>query len=77
MRGPVNVMQGVAKLAKARPSRRATTRVRAHTLGAQRRGAGFGELPSGLLRQGAGCKAPVRSKASALQARATPQTAPW
>ncbi|WP_413762229.1 hypothetical protein ACEN9J_23855 [Variovorax sp. Varisp41] len=30
-----------------------------------------------LLRQGAGCKAPARSKASALQARATPQTAPW
>jgi len=29
-----------------------------------------------LVESGAGCKAPVRSKASALQARATPQTAP-
>ncbi len=29
-----------------------------------------------LPRKGAGCKAPARSKANALQARATPQTAP-
>ena len=29
-----------------------------------------------LPRKGAGCKAPARSKADALQARATPQTAP-
>jgi len=29
-----------------------------------------------LFGKGAGCKAPVRSKAHALQAQATPQTAP-
>jgi len=29
-----------------------------------------------LPRKGAGCKAPARRKAGALQARATPQTAP-
>ena len=64
--GPVNAIQGVAKLARARPSRRVTTRVRAHTLGAQRRGAGSGELPSGLPRKGAVCGVARACKASAL-----------
>ena len=74
--GPADTVQGVAKLTRARPSRRATQRVRPHAQGTQRRGAGSGDLPFGLPRKGAVCKAHVRSKAGALQARATSQTAP-
>jgi NADPH:quinone reductase-like Zn-dependent oxidoreductase len=67
--GPVNAMQGVAKLATARPSRRATPHVPLHMQGAQRRGVGCGELPFGLPRQGAVCGVARACKASALAAR--------
>ncbi|WP_413761874.1 fumarylacetoacetate hydrolase family protein [Variovorax sp. Varisp41] len=75
--GPVNAMQGVAKLTRARPSRRATPRVRPHTQGAQRRGAGSGELPSGLLRQGAVCGVARACKADALLRTGALHPAPW
>ncbi|GER10740.1 hypothetical protein VHAB30_19030 [Variovorax boronicumulans] len=55
----------------ARAGRRVASRARAGGLGPVH------PISSvALAGKGAGCKAPVRSKAEALQARATPQTAP-
>jgi AcrR family transcriptional regulator len=64
--GPVSAMEGVAKLSPARPSRRVTPCVRRHAQGAQRRGAGWAELPFGLRREGAVCRVARACKASAL-----------
>ncbi|MET3498274.1 response regulator [Variovorax boronicumulans] len=75
-RGPVHTMQGVAKLAKARPSMRVTPCVRPHAQGAQRRGARFSELPFGLLRKGAVCGVARACKAPALLRTVALQSAP-
>ena len=74
--GPVSTMQGVAKVSRTCPSRRATQRVRPHAQGAQRRGAGSGELPFGLPRKGAVCGVARACKATALLRSGALHTAP-
>ena len=74
--GPADTVQGVAKVTRARPSRRATQRVRPHAQGTQRRGAGSGELPFGLPRKGAVCDVARACKAPALLRTCALHTAP-
>ena len=75
-RGPADTVQGVAKVTRARPSRRATQRVRPHAQGTQRRGPGSGDLPFGLPRKGAVCGVARACKAPALLRTCALHTAP-